>query len=383
MLSAALPLVAMAKKSAGVGKFVNPTDKARKEARKKELKKNKKQRLAVRTNVIKSKDPHQILADMRRLDSMEFNVEQPSPLNEKVLGDKRRKLKEIWDRVAHLYAKDDKEKFVQLKRLFDDYEIERNELMKHYEAVKSAQNVQLDEIPLPSLPTSITGQDVMPILRKAPSLTTYRSLTQKEPPGPPPGPPPRLSEFDDEDYEASKKVRFGPDSDVDEFLKEIEDFVPPAANPAMSLPLAVVAPPAVIHNPLVMMRPQLTAVPAPPSLAAAPSAIMPQPPSGLRPTAAPAPYPRARAPQPAPRALVIDKNRHVTTIEAKPQLRNLSADATRFTPLSLRVKRTDKKPAARSVTAVSTGLAPTTSDTGTQSKEAAYDEFMRELQGLL
>ena len=275
----------MAKKSAGgAGKFVNPTDKARKDARKKELKKNKKQRLAVRTNVIKSKDPHQILADMQRLDHMEFNVEQPSPLNEKVLSDKRRKLKETWDRVMHLYAKDDRDKFVQLKRLQDEYESERNEMKKHFDAVKSAQNVLLDEIPLPALPTAIptTGQDVTPILKKAPSLTTYRSLTQKEPPGPPPGPPPRLSEFEDEDSESGKKVRFGPDSDVDEFLKEIADFVPPAANPAMSLPLAAVPPPAVIRHPLILLRPPLTAVPPPASLAAAPSALT-LPPAGLRP----------------------------------------------------------------------------------------------------
>lgn len=379
----------MAKKSGGgAGKFVNPTDKARKDARKKELKKNKKQRLAVRTNVIKSKDPHQILADLQRLDHMEFNVEQPSPLNEKVLNDKRRKLKETWDRVMHLYAKDDRDKFVQLKRLQDEYESERNDMKKHYEAVKSAENVQLEEIPLPSLPTSIpaAGQDVTPILKKAPSLTTYRSLTQKEPPGPPPGPPPRLSEFEDEDSEPGKKVRFGPDSDVDDFLKEIEDFVPPAANPALSLPIAAVPPPAVIRTPLLLLRPPLTAVPPPASLSAAPAALMSQP--SFR-TPAP-PFPRIRPPQSVQRTHVPDKNRHVATIEAKPQLRNLSADATRFTPTSLRVKRTDKRPAVRPA---ATGNDRSGSDGGPgasssaggghQSKEAAYEDFMRELQGLL
>ena len=39
------------------GKFMNPTDQARKEARRRELKKNKKQRQLVRTAVIKGKNP--------------------------------------------------------------------------------------------------------------------------------------------------------------------------------------------------------------------------------------------------------------------------------------------------------------------------------------
>lgn len=45
------------------GKFMNPTDQARKEARKRELKKNKKQRMAVRHAVLKSKDPLQLLEE--------------------------------------------------------------------------------------------------------------------------------------------------------------------------------------------------------------------------------------------------------------------------------------------------------------------------------
>jgi hypothetical protein len=41
-----------------------------KEARKKELKKNKKQRQAVRTAVLKGKDPHQIIAELEKIDNM-------------------------------------------------------------------------------------------------------------------------------------------------------------------------------------------------------------------------------------------------------------------------------------------------------------------------
>jgi len=41
-----------------------------KEARKKELKKNKKQRMIVRTAVLKGKDPLQILTEMEKIDQM-------------------------------------------------------------------------------------------------------------------------------------------------------------------------------------------------------------------------------------------------------------------------------------------------------------------------
>lgn len=49
---------------------MNPTDQARKEARKKELKKNKKQRQLVRAAVLKGKDPAQLLDEMEKIDEM-------------------------------------------------------------------------------------------------------------------------------------------------------------------------------------------------------------------------------------------------------------------------------------------------------------------------
>lgn len=48
---------------------MNPTDQARKEARKRELK-NKKQHMMVRAAVLKMKDPKQIIRDMEKLDEM-------------------------------------------------------------------------------------------------------------------------------------------------------------------------------------------------------------------------------------------------------------------------------------------------------------------------
>ncbi len=129
---------------------MNPTDQARKEARKRELKKNKKQRLAVRAAVLKGKNPRDIVAELEKLDDMEFNVLAPPPLNDKVLKDKRRKLHETWQRVMRMYEKEDVEQYVELKRLWHSYQNRKHEVVTHFEAVKNAQNVTPDEIPLPT-----------------------------------------------------------------------------------------------------------------------------------------------------------------------------------------------------------------------------------------
>lgn len=198
---------------------MNPTDQARKEARKKELKKNKRQRQMVRAAVLKGKDPYQIISEMERIDQMEYNVLQPSPLNEKVLKDKRKKLKDTLERVLKMYDKDDPERWAELKNQEADYEKRRSALLQYYEAVRHAQQVQVDDIPLPisltgglpdSIPPGMPGQIPLPaelpshippppsILRKRSAYSPSRK--PKKPPGVPPGPPPELS--DDEEDEA-------------------------------------------------------------------------------------------------------------------------------------------------------------------------------------
>jgi len=63
---------------------MNPTDQARKEARRRELKKNKKQRLAVRQAVIKTKDPQLMITELEALDDMELDPTSDMQYNEKV-----------------------------------------------------------------------------------------------------------------------------------------------------------------------------------------------------------------------------------------------------------------------------------------------------------
>lgn len=398
------------------GKYMNPTDQARKEARKRELKKNKKQRMLVRTAVLKGKDPHQILADLERLDKMEYNVNAPPPLNEKVLRDKRRKSKETWDRLCRLYVsvltlyhtnyntklhflfsqiKEDHDKFLELKRLEAEYDTKRNQLIKFYEAVKSTQDVALDDIPLPSLPveavpssTKVTLESSEPIsILKKPN--TLSKDLNKEPPGLPPGPPPSLRDLDvdlsDEEEEKFKKVRFNEEkeSDLSEFLKEIENvektvgkrepsslpktsqsvgnMTLSTSTPAFSSQIQPTPPPSLLMLRLPINN--LSSVPIPkPGLAAntnlaRPGLMLPPPPppqSHLRPLGIPQNRinlnqnnPRVNSLGPRPGSRKEDKKTsHLVsdraTIEAKPQLRNLSADATRFMPVSLRVKRSEK-----------------------------------------
>ncbi|XP_049644763.1 WW domain-binding protein 11-like [Suncus etruscus] len=197
------------------GKFMNPTDQARKEARKRELKKNKKQRMMVRAAVLKMKDPKQIIRDMKKLDEMEFNPVQQPQLNEKVLKDKRKKLRETFERILRLYEKENPDIYKELRKLEVECEQKRAQLSQYFDAVKNAQHVEVESIPLPDMPhapSNILIQDIpLPgaqppsILKKTsayglPSravsilpllgLGVPRLPPGRKPPGPPPGPPP-------------------------------------------------------------------------------------------------------------------------------------------------------------------------------------------------
>lgn len=215
------------------GKYMNPTDQARKEARKKELKKNKRQRQMVRAAVLKMKDPTQILDELQKIDEMEYNVLQPSPLNEKVLKEKRKKLRETFDRVLKMYDKDDPEKWVELKRQEMEYEKRRAHLISYYESVKHAQSVQVDDIPLPTLQipenliySNIPSQIPLPLDTIHPVIpppAVVKPILKKdsaykekpagvEPPGVPPGPPvdyeQLLHEASNEKTKEKKSLRF-------------------------------------------------------------------------------------------------------------------------------------------------------------------------------
>ncbi|XP_027197755.1 uncharacterized protein LOC113792080 [Dermatophagoides pteronyssinus] len=420
-------------KSTKSGKYINPTDQARKEARKRELKKNKKQRSIVRVAVLKGKDPYQIISDMERLDKMEYDFYNPPSLNEKVLKDKRRKLKETWDRLIRLYIKEDKDKYIELKRMESDYDAKRNELVKQYEAIKSAQEVNIEEIPLPSaipLPSesatsSSLGKETIPQ-----SILKSTRNRAKQPPGCPPGLPPSLSEFksesdDDNDEdddksedeveksESNKKIRFSDEvgeknkdvSDLNKFLQEIEQLSSEKSNKEVEPNKNVIDNPQapntnsiiLASSTLVQPTPQILVRPAPP-----PPLQVSMPPQLI--------HTAGQVLRMTPHNPTIfnpsnynqqkkEKTKQVATIEARPQLRNLSADSTKFMPLALRVRRDEKQAPRKSLikpfraygmihslntssSSPSTKSSSTVKDK-TNSKDDAYEQFMKEMGGFI
>lgn len=54
---------------------MNPADRERKQQRAKELKRNKKQRTAVRHAIVKGRDPDEIIEAMSRLDEQGFKLD--------------------------------------------------------------------------------------------------------------------------------------------------------------------------------------------------------------------------------------------------------------------------------------------------------------------
>ena len=282
-----------------------------------------------------------------------------------------------------------------MKRLEAEYDSKRNQLIKFYEAVKSTQDVALDDIPLPSLPvegskssikTNIELNEPTSILKKSSLLSKE---IDKKPPGLPPGPPPSFRDLDvdfsDEEEEKFKKVRFGDEkeTDISEFLKEIENVQKTVGKKDSSLlskpsqsvgsislspsnlsslssqiqsgppqSLLMLRPPTINNLSSVSLRPGI----APNSSLSRPGLMLPPPPpqSQIRPLTIPSTRMNINSRQ----SQVINlsqrsnskkedkKSSHLAsdraTIEAKPQLRNLSADATRFLPVSLKVKRPEK-----------------------------------------
>ncbi|XP_050438413.1 WW domain-binding protein 11 isoform X2 [Adelges cooleyi] len=452
------------------GKYMNPTDQARKEARKKELKKNKKQRQIVRTSVLKGKDPLQILSEMEKIDHMEYNVVQPSPLNEKVLREKRRKLKETFDRVMKMYVKDELDKYHEIKRAESEYEKRRFKLISYFDAVKTAQQVSVDEIPLPVMTSNIPlpasnmvhGELPIGILKKPPLYMSPPlspiSGTKKRPPGVPPGVPPALTDEekddddnnddDDDDFsdnetiqKRTRNLRFADiensgkenkvTDDIEMFMREIDEVqrkskpeehlaslhvptpsghLPPGLPP--SLPVGV-PPPMPYHGPGGRMPP------GPPP--GRPPMLPPGPPPGLPPRMhvrlPPGPPPgipsrmiryNTSMHHPPPTAslaatitpnivsaepqLINREEPHQTgsTIEAKPKMRNLAADVTRFLPTSIRVKKDDGKTSRRDniwnqqkTSEFKTNTAASSQQGGQPTKDDAYMQFMQEMEGLL
>ncbi|CAG4950652.1 unnamed protein product [Colias eurytheme] len=157
-------------------------------------------------------------------------------------------------------------------------------------------------------------------------------------------------------------------------------MLPPGLRPPMMRPPGAPpgAPPGVPTLPLGTMPPG-----PPPGLPGRGPLRPPGPPPGapprlLRPLVPPPP-PHVSVLTAAPQLIQKKDAPQSATISAKPQIRNLSADVTRFVPSALRVKREDKKNKPEHKTTLHRPEVPKQAP----SKDDAYMQFMKEMEGLL
>lgn len=173
------------------GKFLNPADKARKEARKKELKKNKKQRQQVRSEAIERRNPEQIIAELESLDKQEYDPNnrpaQSAIANmEQLYKDKRKKLKALFDRILAYYQKEDQEKYAQLKKMEAEYEVKHKKLEKQFKS--ATEPVKLPDVIPPTLadPTKPPPLPMASCPSKKPPVEPRPVIRQPRPPIEPP-----------------------------------------------------------------------------------------------------------------------------------------------------------------------------------------------------
>lgn len=298
---------------------------------------------------------------------------QDSPLNDKVLKDKRKKLKETFDRVMRVYHQEEPEHWAELKRREVEYEKKRLKKEQYYESVKHAQSVQIDEIPLPQMSTmpapGIPQQRIPPpmsltippfsVAKKSLDASEKPEQKKKDAPGCPPGPPINVFELSDldtdaeddppllretdvnEDDQSDKESDRSMDSDrseeSDEADSDEENELPPIPGinktvpslvPSMaSLPTALPPHPSTMAPPMVFRPPPLR-----PGLQNFGLRMPPGPPMGPRPGSV-VPRMNIRMPPGPPAGLPPrmaahhmknqhkDVNKGLTTITAKPVIR--------------------------------------------------------------
>ena len=371
---------------------MNPTDQWRKESRKKELKKNKKQRVAVREAVIKTKSPAAIIKEIEDIEQQGTahlmtvaiiitfwftEVDATQLPTEKALKEKKRKLIETLERILSYYKKEDPEKCAEVKKMIAESELRRRENLERCQSYQAARSqYAVSDIPLPD------ANDIpMPELDTAPLSS---------PPGPPPGPPPDdlLAVLGVVELEGKqqKSVRFAPqesndassndNGDVDTTVTTTEPGTitvrPPPPPPGLP-PARPLFPPS-----------GMTTLPPPPPGLPPPAGNFVLLPGFSRPRQQQQPHIQS---QPVLKTPLPEDTIGSATISAQPQIRNIQAEVTKFMPTSLKVRR-DQPKAARKKFHKTQDL-PNINSQYSSSKvmqhetSDAYETFMKEMDGLL
>jgi WW domain-binding protein 11 len=186
------------------GRFVNPADQQRKQDRKRELKRNKKQRTETREAIVKSRDPEEIIDQLRHVDEQIYD---PDKTGKETLQIKRKKtLASFYSILSFVRAQKNTSRAKELQNMIDSYENERRVMEEKYNAVIFAREGNLD-IPLPmgfaTPDDAMTPASMIPIPPPAPKIhagilkkPVERKL-RKIPPGPPCIPPPEYDDYGD------------------------------------------------------------------------------------------------------------------------------------------------------------------------------------------
>jgi len=414
------------------------------------------------------------LEELEKIDDMEYNPVTPCPLNQKVMSEKRRKLMETWDRVFKMYEKEAPDQYEEVKKHWTAYQIRKMDVIRYYESVMAAKDVQIEAIPLPNVATGELGDwddesniPLPPTIQQPPKsllkkpVPVLEGMKSKICPGVPPGPPPSIQEYEDitepeEKENRKRKIRFGeededevdqedqepppeedleeeapskppqPNSlqrkmlemagqDLDQFMKEMEEVhKQKEAEKEASLQRRLARlgddpnPPSSRGNePAVPIRPGVPPPgvglpPGPPPGRLPVQPVQPVqpvrpgvPPPGVRMPPGPPPGVPPRAVRPLlPKPLgVVSAKPQINKSEVKsdkviasaPVMRNLKSDVTRFVPTNLRVKRDEKKTGKKkedddqkSAMFTQQKVVPQQ-----QTKDDAYNEFMKEMKDLI
>ena len=139
-----------------------------------------------------------MLDELSKLDSLEFDPETPCPYADRVMQEKRQRLRATYFKILEYYKNTNKlDQWKEHQEEFNQYEKEKERKKSLYQAVIKAKNWSVDHIPLPDAPQPDSGffgmsSGIAPPVGLPPK--NYHAVgpatNSKQPPGPPPGPPP-------------------------------------------------------------------------------------------------------------------------------------------------------------------------------------------------
>lgn len=145
--------------------------------------------------------------ELSKLDDLEFDTEKDCPYADRVMQEKRQRLRSTYFKILEYYKNTEKiDQWKEHQEEFNQYEKERERKKSLFAAVMKAKNWSVDHIPLPDAPMPDAGASYFGMGGNMtpqaplglPQRSNYKSVApvpSKKPPGPPPGPPPAKKNY--------------------------------------------------------------------------------------------------------------------------------------------------------------------------------------------